>query len=168
MEVAYFTIVSLQTQVVHINVLISPLVSPSLPRMLELTSIMTGPALPALSSLGRLWSSLSLPTSPPSGARIWASAENNTLGLAQLRHTQLVIPGALVTRGNTVISRKLGRCLQWNKLQTGESLLGFRYLMVSVNSSADKHELVERKLVRKKRGENHSQVLYKYEWNTMQ
>ena len=75
---------------------------------MELTSIMTGPAVPALSSLGRLWSSLSLPTSPPSGARTRASAEKRMLGLAQLRHTQLVIPGALLTRGSR-LSRREGR-----------------------------------------------------------
>ena len=89
--------------------------------MFELTSIMTGPALPALWSLGRLWTSLSVPTSPPSGARTLASAENKMLGLAQLRHTQLVIPGALVTRGSTVNSREVGRCLRWYKLQTGDT-----------------------------------------------
>ena len=79
---------------------------------MELTSIMTGPAVPALSSLGRLWSSLSLPTSPPSGDRTRASAEKRMLGLAQLRHTQLVIPGALLTRGSRVTIREEMRCLQ--------------------------------------------------------
>ena len=80
---------------------------------------MTGPGLPALSSLGRLWTSLSLPTSPPPGARTRASAENKTLGLAQLRQTQLVIPGAalvLVSRGSNN-TREVARCLLWRKLQ---------------------------------------------------
>ena len=77
---------------------------------------MTGPGLPCLSSLGRLWASLSVPTSPPSGARTRASAENKTFGLAQVRQTQVVIPGALLTRGSNVNTSQLGRCLQWNKL----------------------------------------------------
>ena len=74
---------------------------------------MTGPEVPAVVwSLGRLWSSERSPTAPPSGERILAWAVNTTLGLAQVPHTQVVMPGLEVTSGKTVINTYTGMCLR--------------------------------------------------------